>query len=84
MHREQQTAADALEAMFDLLATAASQDASDLVGGHPPRVSLLGNFQRCAFLLSFPGRFVRGFWALRVKVTITFTKALCLMLRSVA
>ena len=51
MHREQQTAVDALEAMFDLLATAASQDASDLVEGVDPRVTLLGNFQRCASLL---------------------------------
>lgn len=50
MHREQQTAADALEAMLDLLATAASQQASDLVGG-APRVSLLGNMQRCVSLL---------------------------------
>lgn len=46
MHREQQTAADALEAMFDLLATAATQEASNLVGG-APRISYLGDMHRC-------------------------------------
>jgi hypothetical protein len=47
MHREQQTAADALEAMIDHLATAASPGGPEL-WGFAQRPSFLGDMPRCA------------------------------------
>lgn len=52
MHREQQSAADALEAMCDLLATAAAQEASELLGG-APRAAYLGDLPRRASMQKF-------------------------------
>jgi hypothetical protein len=49
MHREQQTAADALEAMIDHLATAASPQGPEL-WGFAQRPSFLGDMPRCTAL----------------------------------